>query len=386
MEEVNAPLKFNYGRLPDRAGFEEMVRLNVDFSTSPGYPYSLQHHSNGDYFGWDPITETFDPDRMDAAYLRFKGRAASYEEGGEGDPIKLFIKPEPHKVKKALEGAWRMISSVSIIDNLLIWVAYGSYFRNVIANWNKVPAKAGWTPQRGGYKWITRLFDETHCADKSSWDWTVHDYIMDILYDHYDDLAQNSAPEWLPGLWNHLFKNNVFENHGHIFRLRTKGVMKSGIMGTIFFNCDGQLVIHILSLLRTYTYKVARSKADDIATLGDDTVQDAESDAYFEQLGKTGIILKQIDRYTKGVVEFAGHVMRPNSSIPAYRSKHLYTLLHLEPESAAETLESYQFLYTFEPRMLSLIRDMLREVNPEAVRSDRFLRSWYEKVESRIPR
>lgn len=59
------------------------------------------------------------------------------------DPVRLFIKMEPHKLQKLLQGRFRLISSVSLIDSLVERVLYQRRAKLEIRSWDSIPSKPG---------------------------------------------------------------------------------------------------------------------------------------------------------------------------------------------------------------------------------------------------
>jgi len=59
------------------------------------------------------------------------------------DPVRLFVKGEPHKVVKILEGRVRLIMSVSLMDKVIEMVLHNHVNKHEIANWQRLPYKPG---------------------------------------------------------------------------------------------------------------------------------------------------------------------------------------------------------------------------------------------------
>ncbi len=67
---------------------------------------------------------------------------------------------------------------------------------------------------------------------------------------------------------------------------------------------------------------------------------------------------------------------------PAYRSKHLYTLLWSGRSEYAEMLESYQYLYALDNDMLEFVQNLAQELyrlgEGRKPLPPRYLKEWYE--------
>lgn len=120
--ELNA-LRFWPNTCPDfELNFEAMfqVALNdLDMDSVPGN-CSLNRlgTTNREVFKYDG--ENYDPERVSLVRLAVWDRFNNLVSGNlQCDPIKVFVKQEPHKRKKLDEGRLRLISSVSLIDTII---------------------------------------------------------------------------------------------------------------------------------------------------------------------------------------------------------------------------------------------------------------------------
>lgn len=59
------------------------------------------------------------------------------------DPVRVFVKQEPHKLAKIQQGRFRLISSVSLLDSLIERILYQRRAKFEIANWDSIPSKPG---------------------------------------------------------------------------------------------------------------------------------------------------------------------------------------------------------------------------------------------------
>ena len=57
------------------------------------------------------------------------------------DPIRVFVKNEPHSKLKMSQGRYRIISSVSLVDNLLQRIIFDAQDRLEIAEWTRSPSQ-----------------------------------------------------------------------------------------------------------------------------------------------------------------------------------------------------------------------------------------------------
>lgn len=357
MLDLFEPLRFDIPA--DFLQYSHFLRvvMNIDWTSSPGYPYMLGCPTNGQFFG--VVNGLPSDERCEQIYELVKMRLRDRD----CDPIRLFIKPEPHKLKKLEQGAYRLISSVSVIDQLIDHLLFAEMNSLVVEHCLEVPAKVGWCQLNGGWKmmpqkgWVS--------LDKSRWDWSAQPWVFQFLLKFRIESCLTrgemfecwkALAEWRYGC---LFGRALFVNSGGwLLRQRTPGVMKSGCVNTIVDNSFAQVVLHLRVCLEL------GKPTHPLMAMGDDTIQkDFEGfDEYVEALGR----FCHVKQVVKGV-EFAGHRFKATIIEPLYRGKHAFTLLHLADAVRDQTLQSYALLYhrsSVAPFMRSLIRRMGVEPPP----------------------
>nr|UGO57330.1 MAG: hypothetical protein 1 [Riboviria sp.] len=280
------------------------------------------------------------------------------------DDIKVFVKPEPHKTSKLEEGRYRLISAVSLIDTLVDRVLFGWLQRKALLTVGKTPCFCGWSPIRGGWRYLRDRFlnYKVYCLDKSSWDWTVQEYLIKLWYNFIIHLAMDHRPWWRQAVksrFTALFRDAVFQfSDGTRVAQGAPGIMKSGCFLTLLLNSVGQSFVHYLVMLRLGESPLLYQPI----TMGDDTVQKFFEfmEAYLKELTKLGVKVK----YTKERrwVEFCGFTITNDSCTPSYWEKHLFNLCHGE---LAEKLASYQIMYANEPRMAHFLHTIASRFIPE---------------------
>lgn len=155
---------------------------------------------------------------------------------GIRDPIKLFIKDEPHKASKVKAGTFRLISSVSLVDSLVERVLFSRQNKMEIDCHTKLPFKPGMGLHDEGLKELYSYFQKiladgrTCSSDISGWDWTVPGWLMDMARDYRLSCGSTN------GIWAHLVrqfyigqKMCVFvDASGIMYAQRVPGIQKSG--------------------------------------------------------------------------------------------------------------------------------------------------------------
>lgn len=313
--------------------FERVVK-DLDFSSSPGYPYLLTTSTNRAFFEAD---SEGNPSlaAMGKVWQLVNSRIAN----GGSDPIRLFIKPEPISKKKSSEGRYRLISSVSIIDQIVDHMLFGDMNKQVTKNYLYVPAKVGWSQYGGG--WRVMPFHAMCAIDKSAWDWTAQLWVLMLELEVRKHLCTNLTPEWVRlAEWRYreLFVDCLFVlSSGHFLKQLEPGVMKSGCVSTIVTNSIAQGILHYVACLET------EQEPEDQAYLGDDVLTKEQKDmmAYLAALAKYCIIKQYLNAAEFGGMRFEyGGVVEP-----LYTGKHCYVLRHVDPAIVKEIVASYSLLY-----------------------------------------
>lgn len=326
--------------------------------------------TNGVALGWDGIS--CDAERVavfrEMCWVRF---SALLRGELEADPIKVFVKQEPHKHEKIREGRFRLISAVSLVDTMMDRIISGFLAKQMLKTVGQTPCMVGWTPLYGGHRLLAAMFDDkVLCLDKTMWDWTVPPWLIEAWMNFMLNIPI-MPPDWWCGVVRKRFEL-LFRFARFRFLDGTEceqpcwGVMKSGCFWTIMLNSLGQSLCHyVVSRRLGWTL----DSEFEPKSMGDDTVQRAVVDLprYEEELRKLGVKPKR--GVEQDWIEFAGFAITRDCAWPSYWRKHLYILRHMDEQYAVEMLESYQLLYTYEPGMLSLIQRELVRRDPTKVRT-----------------
>lgn len=157
--------------------------------------------------------------------------------GGYCDPIRLFVKQEPHTRKKVEEGRFRLISSVSVVDQVVERLLFGPQNQLEITQWRSIPSKPGMglsLAEQASSIWHDLAYKHQQHpaaeADISGFDWSVQDWEL------WADLEMRLE---LGGIKGNLakictsrfycFMNSVFQlSNGDLIAQGKPGLMKSG--------------------------------------------------------------------------------------------------------------------------------------------------------------
>lgn len=311
--------------------FRDVVS-DMDMTATPGYPYQLSFQTNGTFLGYRG-DGTFDEDILRQQYRVTMDRIRHRE----CDPIRLFIKPEPHKSSKREKQSWRLISAVSVMDQIIDHLLFDEMNKNMVEEHLTIVPQVGWAPLYLG--WTNIPFGGV-AMDKSGWDWSAKPWLFEETLNLRKALCENLSEQWSElAAWRYecLFGTPVFVTSGGQFlRQKQPGVMKSGCVNTITDN----------SIMQDILNKVVEIETGECSpwmkSMGDDTYQATPRDlrTYVAALSKYCIV-----KDVKSAAEFAGFSFSVDYVEPLYFGKHCYNLLHAPSAHKAELAVSYSLLY-----------------------------------------
>jgi hypothetical protein len=330
----------------------QRVVETIDMTSSPGYPYLLNYPTNASMFNYKE--GVYDQNRIEQVWSMVLAQIVNRRV----DPIRLFIKPEPHSRRKMELGRYRLISSVSVIDQIIDAMLFGEMNAAIIDNWLYTPVRVGWSPLNGGWRCMPYMTEQI-AIDKSSWDWTAQGWLFDTVLQIRTRLCQTNTEKWLElASWRYkaLFQQPWFvTSRGLLLQQKSPGVMKSGCFNTLIDNSIMQLILHTRCMIRM------GKPIGNILVMGDDTLQDAlygdELDRYISILSECSIV--KAHEYK---LEFCGFSFHVSGNVePVYRGKHAYKILYMNEKIASEMADSYALLY-HRSKYRSLIRSLFERM------------------------
>lgn len=322
---------------------------------------------------------TYNPERV-AILKALVSRRLS--EVAEADPIRVFVKREPHKISKLKEGRYRLISAVSLVDTMCDRIMFGRLVVRMLSMVGQTPCMIGWSPMGGGARLLSRIFGErmTRALDMLAWDWTVPGWLLLAIKEVIRNLHVNRTADfdaWLDARWEALFRDAVFRfGNGLEVTQPGWGFMKSGCYLTILINSLAQIFVHELACIKFSLPKLP------YVVLGDDkTIVDFEEFHIYEAfINSLGLRLKPSE--PSRLLKFAGFVFEGDLSWPEYVGKHIYQITHAAGDLLLERLEAYHFLYVNHD-LFSFFSRELGKRDPERVRPYGELLGIYHGTHSR---
>jgi len=242
------------------------------------------------------------------------------------DPVRVFVKDEPHKLKKLLEGRVRLIMSVSIVDKIIEMLLHRHCNKLEIEYHNTIPSKPG---MGFDVDETTKIYDEVHemseptGQDVQGWDWSYQGYMTLNEVERRRRLTTNWTIQWFKIAYTQAicFSHVVFMfSDGIMVTCNYDGIQLSGRYLTSSSNSYGRVFIgNLVALIQdTKNYKIIAN--------GDDSVEEfiEGSSEVYEELG---FKIKQCEKI-EDQFEFCSNIYYKNCSYTNNPCKTLMNLLH----------------------------------------------------------
>nr|QOY46916.1 RNA-dependent RNA polymerase [Turnip yellows virus] len=330
--------------------FKQAV-FSLEFDAGIGVPYIA--YGKPTHRGWVE-NQTLLPVLAQLTFIRLqKMLEVSFEDMGPEelirnglcDPIRLFVKGEPHKQAKLDEGRYRLIMSVSLVDQLVARVLFQNQNKREIALWRAIPSKPGFglsTDEQvlDFVKGLARQVGTTTTevvanwknyltpTDCSGFDWSVADWMLhdDMIVRNRLTIDLNPVTERLRSCWLRCVSNSVLcLSDGTLLAQTHPGVQKSGSYNTSSSNSR----IRVMAAFHT--------GAAWAMAMGDDALESNPADlAAYKRLG--------FKVEVSGQLEFCSHIFRaPDLALPVNENKMIYKLIYgYNPGSGnAEVVSNY---------------------------------------------
>lgn len=156
--------------------------------STPGIPYSLLGSTNKQVldssadFVVEQVVESLIRKVTPSNRGHLSWSAKDLFTSGLRDPVRLFIKDEPHKLAKITSGKLRLISGVSLVDQLIERLLGSNQNNLEIANWDTCPSKPGLGLDDDGLLLLGQYFQRELESgpllqmDVKGWDWSTQEW------------------------------------------------------------------------------------------------------------------------------------------------------------------------------------------------------------------
>ena len=268
--------------------------------------------------------------------------AVQLVQSGACDPVRLFVKNEPHNQLKIKQGRMRLISSVSLVDQLVERILISQQNKAEIDQWNLIPSKPGMGLDDSGLEkiweyvqpWSGKRFE----ADISGWDFGLQAWEMLWEADVRAELAGMVGT-----LYHKALRSRVWCEANSLFMLSNGVLLAQTVAGK---RCSG-----------SYNTSAGNSRcrvmlgylvgAPQIMAMGDDSVEVGVEGAV-DKYEKMGHIVKTFAESVGGFEFCSTRISLRDGKVvgePVNWSRTFYRLLH-----ATSGFEERRAQFCFEMR------------------------------------
>lgn len=191
------------------------------------------------------------------------------------DPMRIFIKNELHPKSKIISERYRLIFSVSLIDQIVDTVLFNHQNNTDVENWDVIPSKIGMGFTDDQVVELHRYVDEhiqnPRGNDASGWDWSVQDWELELECKFRIVLTSSEGTlfaKMVTRRFECLAHSVIVEPDGQMYSQDLPGLMKTGLKITGSSNSRIRGAAHIMAC---EAQQVPRKKRGVIVN-GDDCV------------------------------------------------------------------------------------------------------------------
>nr|UHS71524.1 MAG: hypothetical protein 1 [Barnaviridae sp.] len=338
-----------------------IMNKSIQRDSHPGVPMGLIGASNGymvdEYFDF---LERCVVERL----LLLLSVSSSYLESltafelvqrGFRDPVRTFIKGEPHSEKKLAEGRLRIISGVSVTDQLIERILLRAAHMTEISGWREIPLCPGMSLQDKDQEFLYN-WQVQHSAghgDLSYWDWQMQRWMMeDVTRSRL--LSTTNASSWYFRLLRNQFVGwvrTVFQVADEMWMQEVDGIQESGSYRTSRDNSAGNFILQ-----QVVAYE-SQKKETPMKAMGDDFLVVLVK-RHREILEELGFVVKNLDNEGPGKFEYCSTRWDGyRYGVPTTMGKTLYRLLSKPAGSQAwhETMPQIREVLRHHPAQVDLL-------------------------------
>jgi hypothetical protein len=327
-----------------------MLLANAVPDSGPGVPLAALGNTNED------VISVFSDVLKEAITLRLTklsqydydepSSAAHFVCCGLVDPVRVFVKQEPHKVAKIDNNRFRLISSVSTLDSLIERVLEQASCKSEIANWETIPSKSGLGATDDkldsiGHQiaHLLKLRSGLVDSDVSGWDWQkkwwialIAAYSVVIELDVVNTCYSNAlmARELLASKPLFCFSN------GSLVDPQVFGITLSGRYVTSKGNSRGRTALSVIANVPNMA-------------MGDDSQEGCESTApiqeVFDNLGWRGLVDYRLTKTVEDSVFCSNRFYKKDAKYVAEPVNWRRMLFRLITKKHPAPAEVAQFVY-----------------------------------------
>jgi hypothetical protein len=282
---------------------------------------------------------------------------------GLWDPVRLFIKNEPHSEAKLKEGRLRLISNVSLRTQIIERWLCSKQNNLEIRQWYDLPVAPGIGLDDDSLALVTKRFrtimsrtKEVAMTDISGWDWAVKPWLL--WADAERRRIASGAHEH--SLYGTLLRSRAYATGASVYALfdgrlvaqETHGIQNSGSYCTSSTNSWMRVILYLVARQLATGIECDESWLDDVVAMGDDCVEalfPGVIDEYLKMGFKSS--LAATSNQVNGI-EFCSHEFDGNClAVPTGYAKTLFRFFSGKPgaELVAQ-LAQLEFVLRHHPR------------------------------------
>lgn len=277
-------------------------------------------------------------------------------QNGLCDVVKVFIKGEPHSHKKISEGRFRIISSVSLVDQIVTRLTSMNQNKTEIKLWESCPSAPGMGLNDDGLRVVWEVANQFSkegivCeTDVSGWDWSVQEWELDLDA----DCRVGLMGEELHGLMHfflrthsYIVSHSVFAvSDGSLYEQVIPGGQLSGDYNTSSTNSRCRVIATMAARWKQGIY--TQFSGGGIKAMGDDSFE-IWFEGIVEALESIGHTIKMcVQRPNLENFEFCSQVfVERGVAYPVDFSKTLFRFLSHNPADPRYNDYRVQLLWCF---------------------------------------
>lgn len=355
---MSQPLEWNDDSILMRV-IDDVMNNAVNRTSSPGVPLSALARTNAKLFlehgtlVLNCVKERLNLLATTSATHVESLTAEELVQQGFCDPIRVFVKNEPHNSDKISQGRLRLISSISIVDQIIERILHVAQNQAEIEAWDQIPSKPGGSMSNDDdvKKFASEIFARENLVDIdiSGFDWSVQGWELAFDMECRIQLADNPSEQWVNASWNRMLclGLGVFSfSDGVLVAQRERALQKSGS----YLTASGNSRIKVgIGYLVGSNYVVA---------YGDDAIEEHVENA-LEKYAELGHRIKEYNPCAGDRVTFCSSTIYNDGTWePQTWSKTLFRFL-CQKDVTYELWLQFQYTLRHCPH-LGRIRDFIR--------------------------
>jgi len=282
------------------------------------------------------------------------------------DPVKIFVKNEPHKTTKLSEDRVRLIYSVSLIDNLIGSLLFDAQNKREIEEWDSIPSQPGigfsdekieqfLHAVKEHFKTLYKIKEN----DIQGWDFSMKPPDFDLDLFRRALLNNGFKTNWykVSKAYYFVIQFKVFVlSDGTCFAQVYLGIMPSGWNNTASTNSAVRVLNHLqIAFKLEGSLKLSQTEGHCKAA-GDDSLERelADNATVIREYALLGKQIKEIKTSSVDEFTFCSQLYKDGTCYPINHVKQLFSLLHYNPSDQGDLdarMEQFKFEHRHSPKL-----------------------------------